>query len=245
MMKGLWALLFFMPHNLYLYTTLPVPQLDTIVESHKERFDNILNDTFSDVEFEKYEKIIDGIAAIYVQPILSELSFDDFYASADEEDLQRSFFKRCKSSIGLENLPFLESNPVQVSYLLELLELFDEVLIDRGGIQELSFKDNFLKEISRYKTIDSLVVSFEKPLEVKTTRPVDPIDFLILDVYTELDRLKGASLDSGDLSPKVQTIFHVMRASKLDSTQLLRAIGLNPKDFDDGLERLKFWLRKQ
>jgi hypothetical protein len=35
-----------------------------------------------------------------------------------------------------------------------------------------------------------------------------------------------------------------MSAENLDSTALLRKTGLNPKEFDDTLERLKFFLKK-
>jgi hypothetical protein len=234
-----------MSQNHYFYTTYSHRELEEVIESFKEDFDVFLNDMFSDEELIQYEKWIDGLSAVYVQPLLSELSFDDFYADSEREDEQRSFFTRVKSSLGLENIPFLDSNPIQVTYLLKLLDLFPELLIDRGGVIELQFKSDYLKDILKYKTIDSLVKPIEKPLEVKTTRPVDPIDFLILDVYKELSRLDGSSLTPGDLSPKVQKIYQVMTGEKLDSTQLLRKVGLNAKDFDDGLERLKFWLKKR
>lgn len=234
-----------MVKNLYIYLRLPLADLEALIESFKEDFDNLLNDTFSDHELQMFEKKIDEIAAVYTQPILTELSFDDFYADPETEAEQRSFFESCKSSISIENIPFLESNPFQVNYLRKLLNLFPQALVDKGGVSELAFKDSFLKEIQSFKDIDSIMPEPEKkPLEVKTTKPVDPIDFLILDVYKEFDRLEGKVLDSTDLSVKVQKIYSVMKDHKMDSTQLLRAIGLNPKDFDDGLERLKFWLRK-
>jgi hypothetical protein len=67
---------------------------------------------------------------------------------------------------------------------------------------------------------------------------------LIQDVYKEFDRLKNKNLDQNELSEKVQKIFLIMRNEKLDSEELFRKTGLGAKDFDDGLERLKFWLRK-
>ena len=78
----------------------------------------------------------------------------------------------------------------------------------------------------------------------------DPIDFLILDVYKELDRLR--SLDLLDvvmeklegLPEKSRKTFQVMNQERLDASQLLRKSGLNAKDFDDNLERLKFFLKK-
>jgi len=216
------------------------------MEAFKEEFDHLLNDSFTEFELEHFEKQIDSIAAVYVQPVLEELSFDDFYADPVFENDQRMFFERCKSTIVLENLPYLESNSFQVSYLKMLLTKFDDVLIDRGGVSELCFKDQFLKDLSGFKTIDSLLKPIEKVIEVKTpSKPVDPIDFLIMDVYRELNRLKGAPVNPEGLPPKIIKIFAVMEAEpKLGADALLRKTSLNPKDLDDGLERLKFWLRK-
>lgn len=216
------------------------------MEAFKEEFDHLLNDSFTDFELEHFEKQIDSIAAVYVQPVIADLSFDDFYADPVFENDQRMFFERCKSTIVLENLPYLESNSFQVSYLKMLLSKFDDVLIDRGGVSELCFKDQFLKDLSGMKTIDGLLKPIEKVVEVKTpSKPVDPIDFLIADVYKELNRLKGVPVNPEGLPPKILKIFAVMEAEfKLGADALLRKTSLNPKDLDDGLERLKFWLRK-
>ena len=234
-----------MSGSLTLYSILNVSTLEKVVESFQEEFNTLLEDCFTDEELQVYEKDIDSIAAIYVQPIFSELSFEDFYAKESEEQKQRFFFETCKSSILLENIPYFESNPFQVTYLLELLKKFDEVLIDRGGINELIFKGAFLESLRPFKTMDQVVPTVipARP-ENKTSAPVDPIDFLILDVYREMERTKSLSLPFEELSPKVQKIYQVMGGSRMDATDLLRASGLNAKDFDDGLERLKFWLKK-
>lgn len=233
-----------MSKSLTIYSRLSLRELEGIVQNFKEEFDHLLNDTFSEAELVSFEKKIDDIAAIFTQPILSDLTFDDFYPDPKKEESQRIFFNECRSSILLENLPFLESNPFQVTYLRKLLNLFSEALIDKGGVSELQFKGDFLLEIAPLKDIDTIVPPEEKKIERKTHLPVDPIDFLILDVYKEIDRLKGTDVDISELSHKVQKVYLVMKEQRLDSTQLIKAIGLNPKDFDDGLERLKFWLRK-
>lgn len=235
-----------MSQSIYLYTTLSLRILEEVIESFKEEFDNLLKDSFSEFELEHFEKQIDSMGAVYVQPVIGELSFDDFYADPVFENDQRMFFARCKSSVGLENLPYLESNSFQVSYLRLLLSKFDDVLVDRGGVTELCFKDQFLKDLEKYKTIDGLLRPMEAPVEIKApSRPVDPIDFLILDVYKELSRLKGVPVNPEGLPPKIIKIFAVMEAEpRLGADHLLRKTALNPKDLDDGLERLKFWLRK-
>lgn len=234
-----------MSGSLTLYSILNVSTLEKIVESFQEEFNTLLEDCFSDEELRYFEKDIDAISAIYVQPIFSELSFDDFNPKPEEEQKQRFFFETCRSSILLENLPYFESNPFQVTYLLELLKRFDEVLIDRGGMNELMFKGPYVGMLKSYKSMDQVIPSVvpKKP-EIKSSAPVDPIDFLIMDVYREVERTAPLTLPVEELSPKVQKIYSAMKLDRMDSTDLLKASGLNAKDFDDGLERLKFWLKK-
>lgn len=234
-----------MSRALNLYFRLSVKELERVIEDYQVEFDQALEDTFSDDELLKYEPMIDSIAALYVQPISNELSFDDFYADPAQEDKQRLFFESSRSSIVLENLPYFESNPIQVTYLTDLLWSFEEVLIDPGGVSNLMFRKDYLEELKRYKTMDSLLTDkVEKVIETKTSVPVTPIDFLVLDVYKELDRLKGYAIPESDLGEKPRRIYEAMKNERLDSTSLFRKSGLIPKDFDDGLERLKFFLRK-
>jgi hypothetical protein len=234
-----------MSPNIYLYTQLNLFNLEILIESFREDFDNLLKDSFSEIELEHFEKLIDNIAAISVQPMLEQLSFDDFYANPFLVNEQRVFFENCKSTVVLENLPFFESNFFQVSYLKLLLSKFDEVLVDKGGVLELCFKDSFLNDLSKFKTIDQFFKPVNKTIDIKSATSLDPIDFLISDVYRELTRLKGVAINLNDLSPKIIKIFVVMNSdSQLSADALLRKTGLNPKDLDDGLERLKFWLRK-
>lgn len=234
-----------MSSSLTLYTPIRIPELQKLMEAYQIEFDQLLEDTFTEEELAYFERQIDAIAAVFVQPILSELSFDDFYPDPGQEQAQRFFFEECRSSVLLENLPFLETNPFQVTWLVELLKKFSEVLIDTGGVSELSFKEKYLTDLSSYKTIDHYTASSqEKKVEVKSNRPIDPIDFLVADVYKEFARLQGQEIPIVDLSAKVKKIYDVMSTSHLDSLTILRRSGLNAKDFDDGLERLKFYLRK-
>jgi hypothetical protein len=194
---------------------------------------------------------LDSIAAIFVQPIFSELTFDDFYAHENLAEKQKTFFQSCQSSICLENLPDLHSHPFQVTYLVELLRNFDEVLIDTGGVNELCFKNAYLEQLRKNKNIFSLVPNINpKPTAVKTLSPIDPIDFLIQDVYKELDltrnsgRLKHLGDALEDAPEKVTKLYLAIKDETYDATTMLKASGLNAKDFDDNLEKLKFLLRK-
>lgn len=238
-----------MARTLYFYTRLSVNDLGLLMEDHKRHFDEWMGDQFSEEELEGFEKYIDQIAAVYVQPILSELTFEDFYANERQEQEQRAFFESCRSSLCLENLPYLESNPFQVSWLIQILERLDQVLVDAGGVSELMFKADYQAQLAKFRNADGLIpapLTVVKKPEAKSFLPVDPIDFLVLDVYKEISRLKTAqTLPSWQNCPteKAKKLFSVMSVETLDPASLYMKSGLNPKDFDDLLERLKFWLK--
>lgn len=240
-----------MPKSLYLYSPLPLRDLEEITELHQKTFDEMLADTFSDEELGRYEHKLDQMAAIYPQPLMVELTFDDLQADAKREDEQRKFFGRCQSSICLEELPYLENNPFQVTYLKELLQKMGPVLVDKGGFETLMLKEDFLTELESYKSIDLLLgqQDLPSPPSVSPSAPVEPIDFVVRDVYQELDRLKksGKLMQALELlreeSDKLKAIFFVVREERVDSSTLFRKTGLSPKDFDDYLEKLKFFLR--
>lgn len=232
----------------YFYFRLSVQDLDKKVKALQLDFDHLINDTFSESELTGFESLLDDIGAVFVQPIFSEMTFDDFYAKESEEQKQRDFFETARSSICLENIPAFETNPFQVTYLIELLRDFDEVLIDTGGVNELMFKKEYVDNLKKYKNIFSLIPDEpKKPLEIKTTRPVDPIDFLIQDVYKELIRLKESPVAEWikELPEKTQKVYEAMKDEVSDASTLLKKSALNAKDFDDNLERLKFFLKKR
>lgn len=232
----------------YFYFKLSVFDLEQKVKAYQLDFDQLLNDTFSEAEMLSLEPLLDQIGAAFVQPIFSEMTFDDFYANEKEADSQRSFFENAKSSICLENIPDLSMNPFQVTYIVELLRDFDEVLVDTGGVNELMFKKDYVASIKKHKNIFSLIKEEEKrPLEIKTSKPVDPIDFLLMDVYREIDRLGFQKTEEllRDQSEKSQKILSALAGERVDASLLLKRSGLNAKDFDDGLEKLKFFLKRQ
>jgi hypothetical protein len=232
----------------YYYLRLPVKDLQRLVEAHIEEFETVVGDSFTEEELKLHEKLLDDLASVVVQPILSELSFDDFYPNPKEEEKQRQFFESCQSSICLDNLPYFESNPFQITYLIDLLWSLDEVLIDRGGVSELVFKREYIDELKKFKTMEVLLpVEKEKPIVVTTKRPVNPIDFTIQDVYKELAAVlaMGIEIPIAEQSEKLQKIYAAVISEKdLDADALLKRSTLIPKDFGDNLERLKFFLKK-
>lgn len=238
----------FMSKTLTFYFPLKVPELDALVVAFQKEFDELINDTFSDDELEHVEKKLDALAAVYVNPIMSEITFDDFEA----DETLRGFFTQCKSSLLLENLPYLESNPFQVSWLQLFLKRFSDFLVDRGNLDRLETKEVFLSTLGRLKNMDGLIAPAKPkapPPQHGIKAPVLPIDFLILDVYRELDRLKdqgkmGEALEAVSGFERARRLFAIMKEGKLDAHSLLRLSGLNPKDFDDNLEKLKFTIKK-
>ena len=241
-----------MSRDHYFYTRLKVKDLELIIKDFQEKFDEDLQNTFSDDELRTFEQKIDEMAAIFVQPVIEDLSFDDFYTNPITEQEQRKFFDECRSSISVENLPYMESNPFQISYLKDLLTKFDQVLIDSGSINPLQFKDEYLLNLRRYKDMNSIVPEIV-PRIIKTTKssmPVHPIDFLVRDVYAEMvsskstDRMKNVVEELRSMPQAINIIFDVMNEEGLDAEVLMLKSKLNAKDFGDQLERLKFFLRR-
>lgn len=234
-----------MSKAIYLYSQHSLPELQSIVEAHQAEFDAYLEDTFSEDELVTCEKSLDALGAIYVQPILSELTFEDFYANPALEEKQKVFFETCRSSICIENLPDLELNPFQVSYLIMLLNSFEEILIDEGGVTELSFKEVYLTNLMSYRSVTDLTSRLPK-IEKKAKDPaaMDSIDFLVQDVYSELTSFLSNDTIHNEMPEKMRNIFLVMKNEKLEADLILNKSGLNPKDFGDNLERLKFFLKK-
>lgn len=234
-----------MSSSIILFTKESVENLVTKVNVVQENFDLLLNQLFSKDEIEFFDHHLESLAPIVPQSFSSELLFDDFTPQENIEDLQRIFFDSCKGLVLIEKVPFFENNPFQVSYLLVLAEHFDEFLIDRGGNTNLIFKKEFEVFLKKFKTLDQLTFKrFSPPNRALTSIPVDPIDFLIADVYKEITRLGSSYVPIHELGEKHQNLLKIMQKNKFSNAILLKESGMSPKDFDDGLEKLKFWLKK-
>ena len=230
--------------TLYFYFPQKVKDLELIVEAYQKEFDQKLEDAFSDDELLLLEKYIDYLGAVFVQPIISELTFDDFIHDESNRDIHHGLFSRCQSSICIENLPFFENNPFQVSYLLNLMDKFSEILIDPGENRALMLKGDYQVFLSRYKNADSyFAIPQVKEVKKDSLHAITPVDFLVRDIYMELDKDKEASTLS--LSPKCQTLLSIMINERLHASEIFQKAKLSPKDFEDHLERLKFTLRKR
>jgi hypothetical protein len=235
-----------MSKTFYFYLPLPLKTLDELVEGHKSDFESLLEESFSEAELVAHEKLIDSLCSIEVQPILSELTFEDFYPDENFEQKQRAFFDSCRSAICLDHLPFLETNPFQVTYLIDLLWTFEEVLIDQGGVSPLVFKKQFLEQLKKYKSLEALKGTLvPKGPAPKKADINNPIDQLLQEVSVELERVGTKAQTLLDNIPeKSGRILTFLLEDRFDSETLLAKTKLIPKDFGDALERLKFLLKK-
>lgn len=219
--------------------------------AHQKSFDEELSDLFTDEELGHFERSLEEMASLVPQEIFPELSYDDFEEAPSGNEERRDFFERCQSCLCLENMPFLETNRFQVSYLKELIKRLGPALVDQEQFGTLLWREEFEEELHRHRSIDDLVPPVTEVYRPKeSSAPVDPIDFLIRDVYREFERLHSqgklvqALTGLQEESEKLKKLFFLLREEKLEGSLLYQRSGLNPKDFDDTLEKLKFYLRR-
>lgn len=241
-----------MARSLYIYSPLDPRILGELVAAHVESFEDELDEIFSEAELETLAPKLDELASFVPGPIPGEISFDDFDTDL-EDSTKRELFGRCRSSLTLENLPYLESHPYQVSSLRRLLQRFPEALVDDEGLGTLYEKNEYLSRIAGLKglsVIEAVSLPRHTPEQGKSFVPVDPIDFLVRDTYQEMERiLKGRLLESALIKLKderqiLKDLFFLIRESRPSPEELFRRSGLGAKDFDDDLEKLKLFLRK-
>ncbi|MBY0517154.1 MAG: hypothetical protein K2P81_09610 [Bacteriovoracaceae bacterium] len=231
----------------YFYTQLPDYELENLLSLYQKEFDELLEDNFSEAELKGYEKKLEAMAAVEISEKLADLSFDDFFFEAQDEKVMKPFFESAQSVICLENLPFFETNCFQVSFLRGLLDKLEQVLIDQDGVEPICFKEGYLEYLSPFLGLESLMRKEEIP---KVSGPVDTVDFLALDVYKEIYRLKAKGLieqiesELSSRSEKQFKIFSIMKKYELEPFEIQKKSGLIPKDFGDGLESLKFYLKR-
>jgi len=232
--------------SLSFFTKLPVKDLEILLKQHQDDFQELLGDTFSENELEGFENLLDQVSSPVAQSISSELSISDFEILPEFEREQDLFFNQAKSCLLLENVSDPHFNPFQVTYIKEILRVFDDVLVDRGGFHPLLFKKPFLETLKEHKIIFSLVKNDKNHVTSPVFDPLYPIDVLVADVYRELQRLNKRDLSSNlDLWPeKAKSLYEKMIIHHYDSPSLFQVGKLSPKDFGDNLEKLKFILRK-
>ena len=235
-----------MLRTLYIYSWLPERELKKVVLEFQENFELWLGDHFTESELTQYENLLDDLAFIDVQPKIIDLRPEDLNLDQDEYLKQKAFFEGCQSTMSLENVPYLPMNPFQVSYLKMFLETLGEVLFVCGDEAIIQFKSTFLQKLKSFKEAEDLIKKIYIQTPVVAKGPSHPIDFIILDIYKELSRLKTKSITINleEYSDKIKKIYEVMKEEGLDSNSLLIKSGLNAKDFGDLIERFKFILKK-
>jgi len=232
--------------SLSFFTKLPVKDLEILLKQHQDDFQELLGDTFSENELEGFENLLDQVSSPVAQPISSELSISDFEILPEFEKEQELFFNQAKSCLLLENVSDPHFNPFQVTYIKEILRVFDDVLVDRGGFHPLLFKKPFLETLKAHKNIFSLVKEDRNLVTPPFFDPHNPIDVLVADIYRELQRLNNKDITSilDSCPERAKILYEKMIIQNYDSPSLFQVSKLSPKDFGDNLEKLKFFLRK-
>src|SRR5690606_33875031 len=120
-----------------------------------------------------------------------------------------------RSSLCIENLPFFESNSFQVTYLKLLLGKFSNFLVDRGGVHEFMFKESYLEELQKFKNMDAFLITVPEEKESTTQKknfyPVDPLDFIFVDVIKEMERVRSiGEIDTSSLGESPRKIFEAL-----------------------------------
>lgn len=239
-----------MSKSLYIHTPYNIPFLEELFQVHQKQFEEWLNDSFTDEELDFFQEKIDTIAHVLIDLKVDSIGFEDYESISGDRELKNDLFNRLNTTISLNDMPFLESNPFQVSYLFLLVNKLENILIDPGSLNDLLSKDEYLKKLDTFKKAEDLLINFSPTVQApkKThSRVFDPIDYLITEIYNELKRLEVAGklpIIATDLPEKAQKLLAVMQTDYFNASDLLRLTSLHPKDFDDHLEKLKFYLRK-
>ncbi len=241
-----------MSFTYYFYTAHRLEELKQIVSTIQEDFEALIKDHEDDLYVREHERELAALANPIAQPILIDMSFDDFYVKEGEFELMRGLFDQSKSCLCLEEIPYLASNPFQVTWLQMLLPKLGAGLVDTGGVNVVKTLQNFEVEVKRYKSLLHMLGVKTEAIVVKSTpfRPVEPLDFTLRDVYLEFERIKRSNgfarveeaLETS--SEKMKKLYSVTKDAQDSTSIILRKSGLHPKDFGDFLESLKFFLKR-
>jgi hypothetical protein len=246
-----------MAFTYYFYSSHSVDGLKVVLEKTETAFDELLQSYEDQPYIKENEKLISLIANVIPGPILAELSFDDFSVEEGRTDEMQTYFSKAKSCLVLENVPYLQTNPFQVSWLTLLLNFIGPCMIDTGSITPVKNCDDLKIILKKSKSLEQVLDIAIKPNVVKSAPqnfiPVEPLDFIVRDVFREFQRLQNEnrlevierSIESNE---KMKKLFWALKNNFSDgptsAENLCRKSNLNPKDFGDFLERLKFLMKR-
>jgi hypothetical protein len=246
-----------MAFTYYFYSNHSVDGLKTVLEKTESAFEELLI-SFEDQPYVKEnEKLISLLANVIPGPILADLTFEDFAVEEGRIKEMQNIFSNSKSCLVLENVPYLQTNPFQVSWLNILLDHIGSCMIDTGSITPVKNKEDFVEFLKKSRSLDQVLNIIYQPQIIKSTKsnfiPVEPLDFIVRDVFKEFERLQNEKLldkieKSIESNEKMKKLFLVIKNNFSDgpvSAQLLcHKSHLNPKDFGDFLESLKFLMKR-
>jgi hypothetical protein len=246
-----------MAFTYYFYSSHSVDGLKVILDKTELAFDELLQSYEEQSYIKENEKLISLLANVIPGPILAELSFDDFSVEEGRLKEMEAYFQNAKSCLVLENVPYLQTNPFQVSWILFLLNFLGPCMIDTGSITPLKNNLDLMAILKKSKSLEQ-VLNLSPLVPVSKSPagnfiPVEPLDFIVRDVFKEFERLQnenqlGVIERSIESNEKMKKLFLVIKNNfshgPLPAINLCQKSNLNPKDFGDFLERLKFLMKR-
>lgn len=226
-----------MSKSLHIFLPYTQKELLKIIEDYQSDFDEILKEEFSEDELESLADSLDTLASVDVTSRTQDVTIDDFEIENKDLPLMSDAFGKTKSVLVFDELPFLDTHPLQVTYLKNLLWSFREGIVDRGGVNKLIFLKDYLLILKKYKGMDALNLSVPEVQKVVIPGPTDP-----LSVIYELV-LNSKISEINHHSEKMKMIFHLIRNQKISKENLFKESRLSLKDFGDEIERLRIYLK--
>ncbi|MFZ4713392.1 MAG: hypothetical protein ACOYL6_06760 [Bacteriovoracaceae bacterium] len=241
----------------YFYSPHSVDELKLVLEKTDDAFEHLLEELEEHPYLKIQEKLLSSLANVIPSPILTELSFDDFAVEEGRILEMQKAFDSARSCLCLEDVPYLQANPFQVTWLKILVQFLGPSMVDTGSVVPVKNISDFALELKRVKDLLQMTENGVKeisPILVKKPfLPVEPLDFTLRDIYKEMERLKSqdrltfieASIESNEKMKKLFLVIKNNFQNDYPPTHvILQKSGLHPKDFGDFMERLKFLLKR-
>lgn len=235
--------------NIYIFTEFSYAHAIEYLENISFEFDLLVQDPSLGQYFQKNEKKLDELASVIVSPKLPEIEFDCFEFEEKNRVQYETLFNKTKTTFAIENLPYLEVNPFQVSWLKLFFKNLGECLIDVGGMELLEDRLTFLERLENYKDLSLFKeehLHFDrKPLPVRFEKT--PLDFVIDKLNLEIIRLKNSNLEKEFAQTltheSLRNLYNVyLTNSGINSLWPLRN-KMDPKKFGDLTEKLYFLVK--
>lgn len=229
---------------IYLFTIKSYQKMLEEIERFNILFDDFIQNPIYEEYVIKNEKKLDEMGHVTISPKMDELEFG-YYVNADQINHLKSQFGLMKTTIVIENLPYLENNPFQVSWLKLFVNELDQCLVDLGGMEYLESKSDFLNRISCYRDLETFaVVAPKKQMRPEIIIPYEktPLDFIIDKLKLEITKTNTNAFLETLENNEMKKLFHIyLTENKINALYPIKN-KMDPKKFGDQTESLYFKL---